>query len=377
MRTPPRSASVAGEMSRFVDTRDLLLALALTAFVELEVFETDVDSKAAAAMLALLVALPLAVRRLQPLSAGLSAVGLGALGHLNLDQEPQTVLIVVLAAAYSAGAHADGRRAYAALGLIWLGWIVNEPGDAIVQLPITGGAFWVGRLLRTNREQYARLSDLADELERERADHARLAIAEERARIARELHDVVAHAVSVMVMQAGGERMALGAERPGTRETLAEIEHTGRAALAEMRRLVGMLRADDEGPALAPAPSLEHLDALIEHVGRAGLPVELRREGKPVELSPGLEITAYRIIQEALTNTLKHAGPARATVHVRYSPAELRLTITDDGRGDTSASRNGHGLPGMQERVALFGGRVETGSGPEGGYRVRAWLPVS
>ena len=188
---------------------------------------------------------------------------------------------------------------------------------------------------------------------------------------------MVAHSVSVMVVQAGAERLALGPEQESTRETLVAIEKTGRQALGEMRRLLGMLRREDEELALAPLPSLDHLDSLVAHVREAGLPVELRVEGARRTLPAGVDISAYRIVQEALTNALRHAGPARARVVVRYGDAEVEVEVVDDGRGPQEQEPNGsgHGLVGMRERVTLYGGELKTGVREGGGYAVRARLP--
>ena len=154
------------------------------------------------------------------------------------------------------------------------------------------------------------------------------------------------------------------------------IEQTGRQALAEMRRLLGMLRKDDDEVTLAPQPSLTHIEALVAHVREAGLPVELQIEGKRVPLPPGVDISAYRIVQEALTNVLRHAGPARARVLVRYGDSDVEVEVTDDGRGtDNGSAAGGHGLVGMRERVTLYGGELRAGGGPGGGYVVRARLP--
>src|SRR5918992_467242 len=216
------------------------------------------------------------------------------------------------------------------------------------------------------------------ELEHEREEKAKLAVAEERTRIARELHDVVAHNISIMVVQAGAERHAIGDDRPDTSKVLATIEETGRAALAEMRRLLGMLRRSDDELALAPQPSLRYLDDLVEQVREAGMPVDLRIEGERRAIPPGIDLSAYRIVQEALTNALKHAGPAHARVTVRYGDDELDIEIADDGAGpDGEAPAGGHGLVGMRERVALFGGDLASGRRRGGGYAVRARLPLA
>jgi signal transduction histidine kinase len=209
--------------------------------------------------------------------------------------------------------------------------------------------------------------------ERERDLAAREAVVEERARIARELHDAIAHSVSMMVIQAGAERRVV--EPGSTREVLETIERIGRDALTEMRRLVGMLRSDADGP-LAPQPGLGDLPTLVSQVREAGLPVELHVEGEQRELPVGIELSAYRIVQEALTNALKHAGDAHADVHVRYGADSLELEIVDDGTGSASRAPGGHGLVGMRERVALYGGRLDTGRDPRGGFTVRALLPI-
>jgi signal transduction histidine kinase len=212
--------------------------------------------------------------------------------------------------------------------------------------------------------------------ERERDLAAREAVVEERARIARELHDAIAHNVSMMVVQAGAERRVLDEQQSSTREVLATVEEIGRGALTEMRRLVGMLRTDNDDP-LTPQPGLADLSRLVVQVREAGLPVELHVEGEPRELPVGLELSAYRIVQEALTNALKHAGEASASVHVRYGADSLELEVVDDGAGaPTRVDSGGHGLVGMRERVALYGGRFEAGRRPAGGFTVRVLLPI-
>jgi signal transduction histidine kinase len=214
-------------------------------------------------------------------------------------------------------------------------------------------------------------------LERERDANTRVAAAEERARIARELHDVLSHSVSVMVVQAGAERMALGSGRAPPAEALEAIEKTGRQALAEMRRLLGLLRTGDEPPDHEPQPTVAELDRLASQVREAGLPVELVIQGEPVSLPPGVAVSAYRIVQEALTNVMKHAGPASARVVVRYAAHELELEVADDGRGSSNSDGAGHGLVGMRERVALYGGHLDAGSRNGGGFVVRARLPLA
>jgi signal transduction histidine kinase len=211
--------------------------------------------------------------------------------------------------------------------------------------------------------------------ERERDLAAREAVVEERARIARELHDVIAHNVSMMVVQAGAERRVVE-PTSGTRDVLETIEQIGRSALTEMRRLVGMLRTDRDEE-LAPQPGLDDVPRLVTQVREAGLPVELQVEGERRDLPVGIDLSAYRIVQEALTNALKHAGEARATVRIRYEPDSLELEIVDDGAGAGARPEGaGHGLVGMRERVALYGGRLDARRREGGGFAVRALLPI-
>jgi signal transduction histidine kinase len=222
-----------------------------------------------------------------------------------------------------------------------------------------------------DRERRARIA------ERERDVAAREAVVEERARIARELHDVIAHHVSMIVVQAGAERRVLTDGNASTREVLESVEQTGRGALTEMRRLLGMLRGDANEP-LAPQPGLDAVPTLVGQLREAGLPVELRVDGERRELPVGIELSAYRIVQEALTNALKHAGDARATVHVRYETDSLELEIADNGAGNgPRADGGGHGLVGMRERVALYGGRFDARPDPRGGFVVRVRLPIA
>jgi signal transduction histidine kinase len=259
----------------------------------------------------------------------------------------------------------------------------NDPeaaGGDYVFLPLLFTAAWLaafgfGRKLEQAREAEER----AVRLEREREAEARAAVAEERARIARELHDVVGHSVSVMTVQASGVRRLLHPDQEREREALLVVEQTGREALAEMRRLVGVLRRPEEAPALAPQPSLEHLDRLVQQARESGLAVDLRVEGEPAQLPPGLDLTAYRLVQEGLTNALKHANATRADVVVRYGDGEVELLVSDDGAGSSEGNvdGSGHGLVGMRERVDVYGGELEAGPRPEGGYALRARLPLT
>jgi signal transduction histidine kinase len=243
--------------------------------------------------------------------AAAAAAGLAVADSDEVAQAPQLPFLAEILAVYSVAAHAERSAALIGLLVSWAALIAGEPGDFLVMGPAWAGIWLAGRLVRAREQDARRLRELAQALERERVEEARLAVAEERTRIARELHDVIAHAMSTIVLEAGAERVNLDEGQTSARQTLHSIERTGRQALAEMRRLVGVLRTEDDGPELSPQPSLAHLDLLIEQVGRAGVPVELRVVGEPVQLAPGLDISAYRIVQEALTNILKH-GVTRA-----------------------------------------------------------------
>jgi signal transduction histidine kinase len=253
----------------------------------------------------------------------------------------------------------------------------GKPGDIVFSSILFGIVWVVGFALGQKFEEVDKAKERALRAEREREERAVAAVAEERARIARELHDVVGHSVSVMTVQASGVRRLLKPDQEREREALLIVERTGREALAEMRRMVGVLRRPEEGPALAPQPTLDHLDRLVDQAREAGLPVELRVEGEAVELPAGVDLTAYRLVQEGLTNALKHAGATRAEVLVNYGAAEIEVTVTDNGKGVGNGDGGGHGLVGMRERVSVYGGELDAGPRPGGGYRLRAKLPVT
>lgn len=306
----------------------------------------------------------------------LAGVALGSLMSTRiLDLEAFAIVIPLVI--YNAAAHTGGHRsvlAGVAFVVFGLSALFGDPDGVnlggIIFFSLLFGSPWVaGRVVRRRRLNEARL-------EHER-DVAHAAIIDERARIARELHDVVAHAISVIVLQARGGRRLLDTEPDQTRGALDAIEHTGRQALVEMRRLVGMLREDEGAIALAPHPGLAHLDGLLERVRAAGLPVDLQIDGTSTELPPGVDLSAFRIVQEALTNALKHAGPARVIVRLRYQPDALGIDITDDGVGAAMTRGDGHGLAGIRERVAVYGGNLDAGPGSEGGYEVRVHLPLA
>jgi signal transduction histidine kinase len=258
--------------------------------------------------------------------------------------------------------------------------VYNQPGTeggSLVSTPLLFAIGWlVGYALRRRTEQTEAAEQRAALAERDREMAARVAVAEERARIARELHDVVAHAVSVMVLQVGAVRHRMTSEDEEVRETLDHVEQAGRTALAEMRRLLGAMRHGDEPPELLPTPGLGHLEHLADDVRGAGLRVRVQVHGEPILLPPGLDLSAYRIVQEGLTNTLKHGHAREAVVEVTYGVGDLEIVVTDDGRGPSGRTDGGHGLVGINERVRLYGGEMTAGPSPTGGFRLWARLPV-
>jgi signal transduction histidine kinase len=365
----------------------LPLVLAVAGLIEL-MTSSDIDAPWPMQILfALGTTVPLLWRRRAPLVVLIVVFGSIAVADMTYDiaNNASSPFAGLLVATYASGAYTsrrDGRIAAALIGAAVLAMAVSNGEDVIGDAVFIGGimyAVWgAATIVRSRQELAGALAARTVELEHEREENAKLAVAEERARIARELHDVVAHNLSIMVLQAGAERRAIGDERPQTTEALATIEDTGRTAMAEMRRLLGMLRRSDDELALAPQPSLRYLDDLVSQVRDAGLPVDLRVEGEPRAVAPGVDLSAYRIIQEALTNALKHAGPARARVTVRYGDNELDIEIADDGSGAAEpVPAGGHGLVGMRERVALFGGDLAAGRRLSGGYVVRAKLPLA
>jgi signal transduction histidine kinase len=240
-----------------------------------------------------------------------------------------------------------------------------------------GLAWALGKTLRWRQLRGDRLEARTVELEAAREQQVRAAVSEERAQIARELHDVVAHSVSLMVLQAGAARQAFDQQPEKARESLLSVEATGRAAMSELRRLLGILRKPGDSDDLTPQPSLRHLDLLIGQMREAGLQVELEVLWDNEPVPPGVDLAAYRIVQEGLTNVLKHSAPCRAWVKVRSQPAAVEVTVANDGapRQTPNGAGTGHGLIGMRERASLYGGTFEAGPRPGGGFSVRARLP--
>jgi signal transduction histidine kinase len=374
-----------------------------------------------AVLLTLCQTVSLAWRRRAPYAV-LAATTASATAHMALGYKPTFAEAAMVVALYTVAAHRPTRDAVVAAllfgaTLVGYGLIADAKyprslEDSLQSWALSyiqfGAAYFLGDLQKRRLAAMAKLEALNAQLAAEQELRSRWAVAEERARIARELHDVVAHSVSVMVVQAGAARRTL-ATSPGQATTaLGQIESTGRQALVEMRRLLGLLRDGDgedgeaAAAALSPQPSLAHLESLAAAAREAGLPVEIVVEGEPRPLPAGVDLSAYRIVQEALTNSLKHAGPARASVRLCYGREALEVQVLDDGPGpgpapvggglavvtlgpggvlSVGSSRptagGGHGLIGMRERVALFGGTLEAGLRPGGGYRVAAHLPLS
>jgi signal transduction histidine kinase len=330
---------------------------------------------------------PLLARRRYPfwaLAAVPIAVGISSPLDPRLVPDNGITFAVGLAVTFLFAQLRNVRQAIAGLVMVFGVEVVivrfdpqGHTGD-IIFTNIVFGVVWVaGFLLGRKFEEADAAKERAERLAHEREDQARIAVAEERARIARELHDVVGHSVSVMTVQASGVRRLLRDDQEREREALLIVERTGREALAEMRRMVGVLRRPEEGPTLAPQPSLEHLDRLVEQAREAGLPVDLRIEGDAVELPAGVDLTAYRLVQEGLTNALKHAHATRAEVLVNYGENQIELMVSDDGRGVGNGDGGGHGLVGMRERVSVYGGELDAGPQTGGGYRLRAKLPLT
>jgi signal transduction histidine kinase len=338
------------------------------------------------ALLPLLMGVPLVLRRRAPLLMWLVIWAAIALLFLLAENSLRGLawMLVLFAAAYSLGAHASFRRAVAGLILTvpvvaaighrgpGLGLAINQQGDgkvAVVSALLQLVAFWLVGVVVHARQQAASLAAGSAALQRQ----AEQATAAERARIARELHDIVAHHLSVIVLQAAG---AQAARRPAG-ATLEKIENSARQALAETSRLLNVLRDPDEEAGLAPQPGIGELDALAASVRAAGLPVNLVIADDLAPLPAVVDVSVYRIVQEALTNVLKHAGPARAEATIGCAAGTITIEVTDDGVGQPgSGSRGGHGLAGMRERAAVFGGELTAGPRPGGGFAVRARLPL-
>ncbi|MDQ1682671.1 MAG: hypothetical protein QOH99_1212, partial [Frankiaceae bacterium] len=294
--------------------------------------------------------------------------------------EGMGVLVTPLIAAYSVANREDRPTALRGLGMVvGLGavWVTRDPVTVDLRSRVQAAVWTSPWIIAWLLGAYLRARRLYIQgLVREREERAQSAVAEERNRIARELHDVIGHSVSVMTVQASAVRRLMRQDQAKERAALETVEATGRAALTEMRRMVGVLRDANSAPDLQPPPTLDQLDRLIEGCRRAGLVVELRCEGDRVPLAAGLDLTAYRLVQEALTNTLRHARASRADVVLTYSGDSLAVRVTDDGAGPPPNAESGNGLLGMRERVNVYGGDLRVGPGPNGGFEVLADLPL-
>lgn len=383
---------------------DGMVAAALVglAFLNLYInWGNDTVLRAALAIaLTLLLILPFTLRRRFPLAV-LSFMTVAILVYRSLNiPESSFTLYALLLAFFSAGAYGTSPwrdrirllSAFATIGyltysvfFIGRGWIfpvktaLSQVSVVLAEAFLFGAAWWIGNVFRIRRIHETELQERTIQLEQERDENARRAVFDERVRIARELHDVVAHHVSVMGIQAGAARRILKQQPEKANEVLSLIEASSRQAVAELQRLLGFLRQESQVDELAPQPSLNQLDVLVKHMREAGLPVEVKIEGEPQPLPPGVDLSAYRIVQEALTNTLKHAGPATAFVTIRYASNKLELEIRDTGKNQTqedSLEKKGRGLIGMRERVTLHGGEFFARGIPGVGFIVRVTLPL-
>jgi signal transduction histidine kinase len=371
---------------------DALLATMMTAGTAVEIAPElgSSDRPALTAVTLLTMTAAIGWRRRAPLTAaGVLLAALLCFERVAYVEDWMLPSIALLIAFYSVGAHVPRGRATKGTAALWLGGALvialnpstpSDPFGGVVMGLFLVMAMAVGRALATRRALTAELAVRAEQLEREREDRARQAALDERTRIARELHDVVAHSVSVMVIQTGAARRVAESDRSAARDSMRAVERAGRDALAEMRRMVGVLHKSDADLMAASAPGLSHLHGLADRARAAGLDVDLRIDGTPRPLPDGLEQAAYRVVQEALTNAIKHAAGSRTRVDVAYGPSALRLAVSDDGAGAPAAvshDGSGQGLVGMRERVRLFGGDLATGVGEGGGFTVQAEIPLS
>jgi signal transduction histidine kinase len=335
-----------------------------------------------AVLLSLACSLPFYFRRRAPFATFL--ITLTAVVLLCISKYPsnvQTEMIIV--SAYTLGSYTAGIKRAIGIGALSAGLlvvlVVGVPDASAGNIALSGAIdfafFFLGSSMRNRRLYMEQLEARAATAEHERDAEAKRAVADERLRIAQELHDVVAHSMGVIAVQAGVGAHVIDKDPAEAKRSLDAIASTSRSTLTEIRRLLGVLRADERGT-YQPAPGLADLDRLVTDLGAAGVPVTLTVDGPRDDVPPGVDLTAYRIVQEALTNVLKHAGPAHADVVVRYAPGALRLEIADDGRGvNGRGGTGGHGLLGMRERVGVYGGTLVAGPATGGGFRVVAELP--
>jgi signal transduction histidine kinase len=321
----------------------------------------------------------LAFRRQYPLLVATVVTNVNFL--VNTENQFTTLLSLVLVA-FTAGYETRPPRHYLGLALVVIPFVANlarieiVPSDLAAAMVFLVGPWAVGVQSRMRTDRAEAAESRAAQLEREQDLQAALVAAAERTRIARELHDIVSHSISVVTIQVQAVRRRLGAENAAEADDLAQVEATARQALNEMRRLFGVLRAEGEQPALAPQPGLTQLDALVGRARTDGTAVRLVVEGEPRPLPPGIDLAAYRIAQEGLTNALRHSGASEVTVSVRHHPDTLQIEVRDNGSGLQRTKNPGHGLVGVRERVALYDGTVDVTSSPEGGVSLTATLPT-
>jgi signal transduction histidine kinase len=368
---------------------DRLFVVALLVGFELEVVLSDNTTGPLVPHLLLgaVLALSFLWRRDRPLVTLVVNLAGGFVGTSFLTGPPDlvTAILMLVSASYSVGAHAERRQSLLGLGIAVVAVVavaaIHDPGDIFWPVTFFCIVPWLaGRTLQNQTRLARELSEKADRAEHAREEAERRSIAEERTRIARELHDVLAHNLSVMVVQAGAARRIAERDPDAAAQAAELIRSTGRDALAELRQLFGPVRRG-EGEALAGPPTLKRVDRLVARARDAGLKVEARLEGQEVRLPAGVDLTAYRVVQEALTNVIKHAGAGRVRVLVSYEPWEVVVEVEDDGRGRKgngalAGAGGGHGLAGMRERVTLYGGAFQAGPRRGGGFAVRARLPT-
>jgi signal transduction histidine kinase len=379
-----------GYVARTYGFDALIALLTIAAAIELAVRRDSPDAPRTTLWFCMpaiaIMVLPLFARRRFPFAAPaaywLLAVGLSFVDG-RLVSFMTSVFVLGMASSFLLGNLRDALKARVGLAVVLGGAaavVYNIPehsASELVFIPMVFGISWLaGFVLRERAEQAEAAEVRATHAEREREAAARVAVAEERARIARELHDIVAHAVSVMVLQVGAVRHKMPDTLEEDAEALRGVEQTGRTALTEMRRLLGAMRPDGDEPELAPQPGLDRLETLVDEVGRAGLRVRVHVEGDRVPLPRAIDLSAYRIVQEGLTNVLKHARASHADLTLRYGPDELQLEVRDDGEGAARSDGLGHGLVGIRERVKIFGGEMTADSATEGGFVLRARLPL-
>ncbi|MBO3748822.1 sensor histidine kinase [Streptosporangiaceae bacterium NEAU-GS5] len=368
--------------------RDVLLAVGIAGLSQAEVWTGAIAGgpRWLVAVTGLVMGVALVWRRRFPMGT-LVIVFAGEIGQAALGVSSNAgfaAFFALVVAVCSAAYHARHPMVVlpVAIGLVWVGVLIENgpsPGDLVYASVFVGGVWLAGHALSIRQVRSQLFEQRAVQAEREAAWQAAVAVDQERARIARELHDVVANSMSAMALHVGGIRRLLRPEQQTEREALLVAERTGRQALTELHRLLGLLREGGQAEPHTPLPRLADAGDLLEPARMGGLSAELRVEGTPQPLPPGIDLSAYRILQEAITNVVKHADATRLDCVIRYDHQTLRLDVVNDGRpprADAAAPAGGHGLIGMRERVALYGGTLEAGPRPECGYRVTAVLPL-